>query len=686
MRKDAPIKIIILIGASFPPSKKEKMKLVNLIILFAVGFQFGGGSRQVLAGHSSAVVKGNIAGRIVNVATQTQFQTAMNGALAGDTIILADGNYTAFKVTGKNGTPADRIVVRSANPFGAIFNAGQLELLNCSYMTFENFRWTLANTVKLNASQQIRLTRNRFQLTETTSLKWIIIQGDNSDHNRVDHNEFGPKAQLGNFVTISGGASQSSQYDLIDHNYFHDIGPRAVNEMESVRVGDSTLSQSSGFTVVEYNLFENCDGDPEIVSIKTNDNTVRYNTFRTSQGVLSARQGNRSSFYGNFFLGGGKTGTGGVRIYGDDHKIYNNYFEGLTGTGFDAPVTIQNGDADNAQLPGADQTKHYRPQRITVANNTLVNNVNNIEIGYTNGGSYTRPPRDLLIADNIVVGATNPLFKIFTAPLTSVFAGNIAFPTGTATVGMTATDAQIRIADPLLTTQNNLQKLTAQSPAINASVANLPFITEDFEGQTRDANRDVGADEFGDAAAARLPLTTANAGLNSATYSVSGRATDADGAGIGGVVVALTGAETVTVVTDAAGYFYFTDLTPGGNYTLAPLKPDYVFNPNSTAISSISSDLYFNLAGTPVVGQTSKTVTGRVTVNNRGAATAYVTLLDAAGNERLTRTNPFGYFRFKDVAAGQIIILDTRSKQQQFAPRVVVVNDELTEINITAQP
>ena len=661
------------------------MKIINLTILFAVALSFVVGSPQIFAGHPATAGNSDFAGRIINVATQTQFQTAMNGALAGDTIILANGNYTAFKVTGKNGTPADRIVVRAANPFGAVFNAGQLELLNCSYLTFENFRWTLANTVKLNGSQQIRLTRNRFQLTETTSLKWIIIQGDNSDHNRVDHNEFGPKSQLGNFVTISGGASQSSQYDLIDHNYFHDIGPRAVNEMESVRVGDSTLSQSSGFTVVEYNLFENCDGDPEIVSVKTNDNTVRYNTFRTSQGVLSARQGNRGGFYGNFFLGGGKTGTGGVRIYGDDHKIYNNYFENLTGTGFDAPVTIQNGDADNAQLPGADQSKHYRPQRITVVNNTLVNNVNNIEIGYTNNGSYTRPPRDLLIADNIIVGATNPLFKIFTAPLSSVFAGNIAFPTGTATVGMTATAAQIKIADPLLTTQNNLQKLTAQSPAINASAANLPFVIEDFEGQTRDANRDVGADEFG-TAAARLPLTTANAGLNSATYSVSGRATDTNGAGIGGVVVALNGAANATAVTDAAGYFNFTDLTPAGNYTLAPVAPNYVFNPNSTAISNISSDLYFNLNGTPVVEPASKTVVGRVSVNNRGAATAYVTLLDAVGNTRLTRTNPFGYFRFKNVAAGQIIILDARSKRQQFAAQIVAVNDELTEINITAQP
>ena len=49
---------------------------------------------------------------------------------------------------------------------------------------------------------------------------------------------------------------------------FRDAGPRARNEMEAVRIGWSGISQSSGFTVVEHNVFENVDGDPEIVSVK----------------------------------------------------------------------------------------------------------------------------------------------------------------------------------------------------------------------------------------------------------------------------------------------------------------------------------------------------------------------------------------------------------------------------------
>lgn len=89
---------------------------------------------------------------------------------------------------------------------------------------------------------------------------------------------------------------------------------------------------SSGYTKIEQNLFENCDGDPERVFVKTCDNIIRYNTFLSSKGTVCLRNGNRTVVNGNYFLGQGKEGTGGIRFQGDEYKIYNNYFEGLTGT------------------------------------------------------------------------------------------------------------------------------------------------------------------------------------------------------------------------------------------------------------------------------------------------------------------------------------------------------------------
>ncbi|UJW31100.1 discoidin domain-containing protein [Saccharothrix sp. AJ9571] len=443
-------------------------------------------------------------GRTVNVANSSQLSSAFAGAQAGDRIVLADGSYSIGKLSGKNGTADQPITVVAANRGGAVVNGGQLEVSNSSHVVIDGLRWTNSNTLKLTSSNHVRLTRNHFRLTESSSLKWVLVQGAGSHHNRIDHNLFEEKHQLGNFITIDGSSTQQSQHDLIDHNHFRDIGPRAENEMEAIRVGWSGISQSSGHTVVESNLFENCDGDPEIVSVKSNDNTVRYNTFRTSQGTLSHRHGNRGAFYGNFFLGEGKAGTGGIRIYGQDHKIYNNYFEGLTGKGHDAALQVDGGDVDTSGALSA----HWRVYRATVVNNTFVNNASTIEVG----ANYKLAPVDSVVANNVVVGGEGKLFDELKVPVNMTYAGNIAWPTGAATIGIVRPDEAIRKADPLLVRDGLLYRLTAGSPAVDASAPGYPFTTDDMDGQARVAAVDTGADEHSSAAVTRGPLDPADVG------------------------------------------------------------------------------------------------------------------------------------------------------------------------------
>lgn len=445
-------------------------------------------------------------GRVVDVSTSSQLTSAFTGALPGDRIVLADGTYSIGKLSAKHGTATSAITVVAANRGSAVINAGQLEVLDSSYVTFEGLRWTNSSTLKITSSNNVRLTRNHFRLAESSSLKWVLIQGANSHHNRIDHNLFEEKHQLGNFITIDGSATQQSQHDLIDHNHFRNIGPRATNEMEAIRVGWSAISQSSGFTVVEHNLFENCDGDPEIISVKSNDNTVRYNTFVTSQGTLSHRHGNRGQLYGNFFLGGGKAGTGGIRVYGQDHKIFNNYFQGLTGTGFDAALQLDGGDVDTSGALSA----HWRVYRATVVHNTFVDNVSNIEIG----ANYNLAPVDSVIADNLITGAQGKLVNELKTPVNLTYAGNVAWPTGTASVGVSPPASAIRVADPLLASDGLLYHIGSGSPAVDAVSGTYAFVTDDLDGQPRTGIPDVGADERSAAAVLRFPLTPAQVGPN----------------------------------------------------------------------------------------------------------------------------------------------------------------------------
>lgn len=638
--------------------------------------------------NSSAVSATPRTGMLVQVANQSAFQTAVNNAVAGDIIELADGNYSAFKIRRKYGTHSAPIVIKAANPLGAVFNAGQLELEFTRHIIVQGFRWTTSTSQKMRGTHYCRLTGNSFELDETglSSLVWISIGGADSHHNRVDHNDFKNKTALGNYVQLSGENGQVSQYDRIDHNYFFNLGPRAVNGKEAVRLGDSGLSQSSGHTVLEYNLFERCDGDPEIVSIKTSDNVVRYNTFRRSQGGLTARQGNRSLLYGNFFIGEDAEGTGGIRAYGDDHKIFNNYFEGLTGTEANAPIAITNGDADNGHLPGADQSKHYRPQRILVANNTLVGNVSNIEIG----GNYNLPPRDLTFANNIVVAATGNVVRYRNDPINFSYAGNIGYTTGSATMGIEVTPAEINNIDPLLIEANGVSKLGDGSPAIDSSAINYDFLVEDFEGQTRDGQPDVGADEYGEFVPQRLPLTEEFAGIASLDHIVSGIVTDQSGepmanvaVNIFGVVPTLAGTTSASTVTDEHGYFAISDLQPGRSYSVIFASEGYVFDPSETTIGSLSRDEFLTVTGFEAPSVPFADVVGRVLFDGRSVVNAQVTLTSSTGETVRSITNGFGYFTFRGVETGQNYTISVRSKLYAFEETEIRVNGP-TEVTVTA--
>jgi poly(beta-D-mannuronate) lyase len=492
--------------------------------------------------------------RSVNtVATLKAALTAMN---PGDTVEVADGTYDLSSYTiARSGCSLKPIVITAKNKGGVTLNgATALIFKDMKYVTLKGFVFkstSIGSGIKLENCNRFRITENEFAYTETTSCTWITI-GDTygspiplrSGYNRVDHNSFTGKTQAGNYIRIDGNINQISQYDTIDHNHFKDNGPRADNEKESIRVGVSTLSKSSAFILIEYNLFEDCDGDPEVVSIKSGDNTIRYNTFVRCLGTLCLRQGFRSTVEGNYFFGdnktaifnGGTIGCGGVRVYAKDHKIINNYFSGLTGSKWDAAVTITNGDVTNTSTSTAD---HYLPENLQVAYNTFVNNKSDIEVGFDNNGNYPLKPINITVANNVVLQNTNPIIKSYsTAALAAVnFSNNIMYPTGTGSLGITATAAQINVTDPMLALPNcvapvncaasnasKVMRLTAASPAINTGTGSYPAVILDNEQQLRTGANDIGADEYNAAFPVTVGFTALdpiNVGPNgvSATYS-----------------------------------------------------------------------------------------------------------------------------------------------------------------------
>jgi poly(beta-D-mannuronate) lyase len=312
-------------------------------------------------------------------------------------------------------------------------------------------------------------------------------------HTRIDHNDLGPKPLLGNIVMFSGGAnSQVVQYNRVDHNYFHDVKGGGGNGWESLRIGLSGLAASKGFNIVEYNLFHAATGDPETISVKSCDNIIRYNTFRASNGEITLRHGNRTQVYGNFMFADGLASARGIRVCGSQHRIYNNYIEGITAS---SAINLEGGDQDGGpgDIPG---TAHFRVYNAQVVNNTIVNS-RGIDIG----GGHQFAPKDCRVANNLV---QNPMG----AGIVATLGENVTYEGNMATAGPGPNGT---VADPKLVKMDGAFRIAAGSPAIDKAVGSYDFVKDDMDGQPR-AKADVGADEMAPGAPMRRPLTEADVG------------------------------------------------------------------------------------------------------------------------------------------------------------------------------
>lgn len=78
-------------------------------------------------------------------------------------------------------------------------------------------------------------------------------------------------------------------------------------------------------------------------------------------------------------------------------------------------------------------------------------------------------------------------------------------------------------------------------------------------------------------------------------------------------------------------------------------------------------------------------VSGRISNGIGGIDGAIVQITDQTGATRTTRSSSFGYYRFDDIEVGQTYIIQVISKRSRFQTRIVTVNEELTDLNFTAE-
>ena len=434
-----------------------------------------------------------------NVSNLTDLRARISSAVPGDTIILANGSYSNSSTIslGRQGTAAAPIVVRAQTVGGVIITGSAgFSFSGAAYVELSGFVFRHSSGTSMpSGSHHCRLMRNVFDVPTPGGTNFVTVAGD--DH-EIGYNTFRDKDNEGQMLTVNGpSGSAMAQRTWIHHNYFLNFLPTGGNNAGALHIGHSGKSLTAAHAIVEYNLFVNTRGENEgSITSKVSSCTYRYNTFGSQSEELSLRHGNDMLVYGNFFMGS----QGGLRIFGDRHRIYNTYFEGCT-----KAIHVGNGDCT---IPPGALTCHDRPDNVHITFNTLVNNSRNI---FMQGRTNPMGSTGAVIANNIIVGG--PQAGDFGGPMTgATYSGNVIWNTSAGSLGGTTT-----LNPQLVEDGNSVFHLSSGSPAIDRATGTYTYVTNDLDQQGRSGTKDAGADEFTTGPVLNRPLTASDVGPNAGT-------------------------------------------------------------------------------------------------------------------------------------------------------------------------
>lgn len=330
----------------------------------------------------------------------------------GDKVILEAGSWQNQQLNFKaKGTKEQPIILTTANP-GKIKLTGNSNLkidgewLIVDGLAFADGYLDKGHVVQFTtASSNCRLTNisiiNYNPQSKETEYKWVSLYGTN---NRVDHCELTGKDHAG--TTLVVWLSDKPNYHQIDHNYFGPRPPLGVNGGETIRIGTSDWSMFDSYTKVEYNIFDKCDGETEIISNKSGHNTFTNNLFYECDGTFTFRHGNNSEVSHNYFIGNNKANTGGIRLIGENHIVKGNYLQGLAGRNLRAAISVMN-TVENPKL-----NEYWQVKNAIIQENIIVNCREAFVLGSGKDATRVVIPDKVNITNNYVINPTTLILKL----------------------------------------------------------------------------------------------------------------------------------------------------------------------------------------------------------------------------------------------------------------------------------
>ena len=305
---------------------------------------------------SVALVGVSLNATVYNVSNSDEFNATAKKVQAGDSIVLASGVWqdAALVLKRAPGTEAAPVTVTVAEKGKTTLEGASSirfsgEYVHVNGLVFQNGGQGVRHVIEFRTSSTDYA--NHSVLSEcvikdynpadkSEQSDWVSLWGK---HNTVEHCYFAGKTNQGTtFIVWPNDSLSQENHHRIYRNYFGYRKPLGSNGGETMRIGTSHVSKSNSQTVVEGNYFEHCDGEVEIVSVKSCENEIINNTFYECEGALVLRHGDRNEVSGNLFIGNGKRHTGGVRIVNEGQYVHHNFFYKLAGKEFRAAVSIMN--------------------------------------------------------------------------------------------------------------------------------------------------------------------------------------------------------------------------------------------------------------------------------------------------------------------------------------------------------
>ena len=445
------------------------------------------------------------------VSNIAELENAIKEAKAGDDIVLKNGIYkdAEIKFVGE-GTKDNPISLRAETP-GKVFIEGvsNIEIsgnfLKVSGLFFRNGHSPSENVIAFRTSKS--KVANNSSVSNCVILDFNNLERDQDNlwvqfygkHNKLDHCYIAGKTNGGPTVRVDLKGNQSIRnYHQIVNNHFGPRPRKGGARGETIQLGSSFTSMSPSNTTIANNLFEECNGEVEIISSKTNFNLIKNNVFYKSEGSVVTRHGNYVTIDGNYFIGDGINDQyGGIRIINTGHWVTNNLFYKIKGKNFRSPIAIMNG------IPKSPLNRYNQVTDVVVAYNTFVDSDSPWQFGVgTNIAQAAVLPKSEIrsarplrteVVNNVIynsVGDANPIIEHDKADGVT-FKSNIIYNNG----------VKIANSHGLITKELTLTDIGANLSVPTSGFADVEIyngfdfesITNDLLGESREKSNKIGA-------------------------------------------------------------------------------------------------------------------------------------------------------------------------------------------------